>query len=143
MTYKIKTQPNIATGDIINNQAFIYFDANAPVATNIYMHTIGENLSTIFISTIQVIDNQNFSVKIIPNPIHDFTTITINTGLNGVPLSGGREFTLYNTLGQTVKTQDFVNEKLVLQRDDLPQGCYFYTITNNGQRIAQGRLVVQ
>ena len=144
VTYKIKTQPNIATGDIINNQAFIYFDANAPVATNIYTHTIGENLSTIFISTIQVIDNQAFSISVQPNPMRDRTIFEIQSYQNLEGVGNFKpELTLYNTLGQTVKTQDFVNEKLVLQRESLPQGCYFYTITNNGQRIAQGRLVVQ
>jgi hypothetical protein len=151
VTYKIKTKPNIVTGSIINNQAFIYFDANAPVATNIYTHTIGENLSTIFISTIEVVDNAEFSVKIMPNPMHDAAVFECRTDRVGQPGNGSRDaqsprdtqLTLYNTLGQAVKTQQFIDGKLVLERDNLPQGCYFYKITSDGKMMAQGRVVMQ
>jgi Leucine-rich repeat (LRR) protein len=138
VTYKIKTKPNIATGSIINNQAFIYFDANTPVATNIYSHTIGENLSTIFLSTIEMVDNQVFNVKIVPNPMHDAAVFEIGDSQR----PRNTQLTLYNTLGQAVKTQNFVGEQLLLQRDNLPQGCYFYKITNEGRLVAQGRVVM-
>jgi Leucine-rich repeat (LRR) protein len=148
VTYKIKTKPNIATGAIINNQAFIYFDANVPVVTNTYTHTIGENLSTIFISTLQMIDNQEFSVKIKPNPMRDAAEIRLQSyqhleGVSNLNPNLKPEFTLYNTLGQAVKTQPFLGNTLILQRDNLPQGCYFYKITSDGKMMAQGKLVVQ
>jgi Secretion system C-terminal sorting domain/Leucine Rich repeats (2 copies) len=138
VTYKIKTKPNIVTGSIINNQAFIYFDANAPVATNIYTHTIGENLTTIFISTIEVVDNTEFSVKIMPNPMHDAAVFEIGDSQSPRDI----QLTLYNTLGQAVKTQRFIDGKLVLERDNLPQGCYFYKITSEGKMMAQGKVVI-
>jgi Secretion system C-terminal sorting domain len=141
VTYKIKTKPNIVIGSIINNQAFIYFDANAPVATNIYTHTIGENLSTIFISTIEVIDNQEFSVKIMPNPMHDAAVFEIGDSRDSQSPRDAL-LTLYNTLGQAVKTQQFIDGKLILERDNLPQGCYFYKITNEGKMMAQGKVVI-
>jgi Secretion system C-terminal sorting domain len=137
VTYKIKTKPNIVTGSIINNQAFIYFDANTPVATNIYTHTIGENLTTIFISTIEVVGNTEFSVKIMPNPMHDVAVFEIGDSQSPRDI----QLTLYNTLGQAVKTQRFIDGKLVLERDNLPQGCYFYKITSDGKMMAQGRVV--
>jgi Leucine-rich repeat (LRR) protein len=149
VTYKIKTKANIVTGATIQNQAFIYFDANPPVATNIYTHTIGENLNTIFISTLQVVDNQQFSVSVRPNPMHDAAVFVCTTDRNSQLGNRGGDsqsptlLTLYNTLGQAIKTQSFIGETLVLQRDDLPQGCYFYKITNGGASVAQGKLVVE
>jgi uncharacterized repeat protein (TIGR01451 family) len=139
VTYKIKAFNNLSNGTTVNNQAFIYFDANAPVATNIYTHTIGENLSTIFISTIEMIDNQEFSVKIMPNPMHDAAVFEI--GDSQIPRYT-TQLTLYNTLGQAVKTQQFIDGKLILERDNLPQGCYFYKITSEGKMMAQGRVVI-
>ena len=52
-------------------------------------------------------------------------------------------FTLYNTLGQTVKHQTFAGQKLTLTRDGLPQGVYFYSITENGKVIARGKVELQ
>jgi uncharacterized repeat protein (TIGR01451 family) len=138
VTYKIKAFNNLSNGNMINNQAFIYFDANAPVATNIYTHTIGENLSTIFISTIEVVDNAEFSVKIMPNPMHDAAVFEIRDSQS----PRYTQLTLYNTLGQAVKTQQFIDGKLVLERDNLPQGCYFYKITSDGKMMAQGKVVI-
>jgi uncharacterized repeat protein (TIGR01451 family) len=150
VTYKIKAKNNLSNGTTINNQAFIYFDANAPVATNIYTHTIGENLSTIFISTIEVVDNAEFSVKIVPNPMHDAAVFECRTDRVGQSGNSGRDsqsprytqLTLYNTLGQAVKTQQFIDGKLILERDNLPQGCYFYKITSEGKMMAQGKVVI-
>jgi Leucine-rich repeat (LRR) protein len=139
VTYKIKTKANIVTGTTIQNQAFIYFDANLPVATNIYTHTIGENLSTIFITSIDVVDNQQFSISVRPNPMHDAAVFEIRDSQS----PHYALLTLYNTLGQAVKTQSFIGQTLVLQRDDLPQGCYFYKITSGGTSVAQGKLVVE
>jgi Leucine-rich repeat (LRR) protein len=135
VTYSIKTKPNLAVGTTIHNQANIYFDTNAPVATNIYTHTIGE----IVVSTVQSIDNQNIIVKIMPNPMHDAAIFEIGDSQSPTLLT----LTLYNTLGQTVKTQRFVDGKLILERDNLPQGCYFYKISNTNGLLTQGKLIME
>ncbi len=137
VTYHIKTKPNLTNGTTINNQAHIYFDVNAPVATNIYTHTICESLNCVFLNTPQVVDNQ-YQVKIFPNPMSDATRIEVKNAA-----AQKLQFSLYNALGQVVKTQDFNGEALVLQRGDLPQGCYFYTIQREEQIIARGKLQAQ
>jgi Leucine-rich repeat (LRR) protein len=133
VTYSIKPKPNLAAGTTIHNQANIYFDTNAPVATNIYTHTIGE----IVVSTVQSIDNQKIIVKIMPNPMHDAAIFEIGDSQSPTLL------TLYNTLGQTIKTQPFVDGKLILERDNLPQGCYFYKISNANGLLTQGKLIME
>jgi Leucine-rich repeat (LRR) protein len=143
VTYKIKTKANIVTGTTIANQAFIYFDANAPVATNIYTHTIAENRSTIFITAIENQKNQDAKVRIMPNPMHDVAVFKIETSNNENFAHTKPILTVYNMIGQVVKTQNFDNNTLVLQRNDLPDGCYLYKISNNDVEIAKGKLVVQ
>jgi uncharacterized repeat protein (TIGR01451 family) len=147
VTYRIKTKPNLTNSTTINNQAQIYFDVNAPVATNIYMHTIGETYASFLFSTPQIIDNQYF-VKIFPNPMHDVATIEIKTK-NGSLQNENLRFTIYNTLGQAVKTQAFNTngdsqspQHTQITRDNLPNGIYFYSIQQGNEVVARGKLEV-
>ncbi|MBI1224649.1 MAG: T9SS type A sorting domain-containing protein [Bacteroidetes bacterium] len=39
--FRVKLKDDLPVQDLIENQAFVYFDNNLPVATNIYYHTIG------------------------------------------------------------------------------------------------------
>jgi Leucine-rich repeat (LRR) protein len=139
VTYKIKMKPNLANGTTINNQAGIYFDYNPVVLTNIYTHTIGETLAN-FLAVPQIVDN-TYDVTLFPNPAHDDFTIKINSKQTFDITK--TQFTLFNTLGQRIKTQQFTNETLQVQCNDLPKGVYFYTINQDSKRIAQGKLVVQ
>jgi uncharacterized repeat protein (TIGR01451 family) len=143
VTYRIATKPNLSVGTTINNQAQIYFDVNAPVATNIYTHTIGENYASFLFSTPQIVDSQYF-IKIFPNPMHDEATISYQH-LEGVGNfeNENTHFTLYNTLGQAVQQQTFAGQTLTLTRNDLPQGVYFYSITQQNRIIARGKLQVE
>jgi uncharacterized repeat protein (TIGR01451 family) len=140
VTYKIKIAPNLAAGTAIHNQAQIYFDANAPVATNIYTHTIATAENEVYLSAAQVIANQNFSVKIMPNPMHDATVFELTD--NGLLTGTKATLTLYNALGQVQLSQNFVDTRLTLARNHLPQGCYFYKINNENGTIAQGKLIM-
>jgi uncharacterized repeat protein (TIGR01451 family) len=140
VTYRIKTKPNLTNGTTIHNQAQIYFDVNAPVATNIYTHTIGETYAFFLFSTPQIIDNQYF-VKIFPNPIHDAATIEIKTK-NGSLQNENLRFTIYNTLGQALQEQAFAGQTLHFTQNNLPNGIYFYSIQQGNEVVARGKLEV-
>jgi hypothetical protein len=141
VTYSIKTKSNLAIGTTIQNQANIYFDTNAPVATNIYTHTIGE----IVVGTVQSIDNPYFTIKIMPNPMHDMAVFEMNypqsyqQAVNNFKVN----LVLYNALGQAVLSRNFIDEKLILERNNLPQGCYFYKINTENGLLTQGKLVIK
>jgi hypothetical protein len=140
VTYSIKTKPNLAIGTTIQNQANIYFDTNAPVATNIYTHTIGE----IVVGTVQSIDNQYFTIKIIPNPMHDVAVFEMNypQSYQQAVNNFKANLVLYNVLGHAVLSQNFIDGKLLLERNNLPQGCYFYKINNANGLLTQGKLMM-
>jgi uncharacterized repeat protein (TIGR01451 family) len=144
VTYRIKTQPNLAIGTTIPNQANIYFDVNLPVATNTYTHTIGERISSIFLNTPAVIDNQ-YQVKIFPNPIQNEATLQIvntenepNMELNSKPFV----FNLYNPFGQLLQTRVFTQSTLKISSENLPQGIYFYTIQKENSIVTRGKVEV-
>jgi Secretion system C-terminal sorting domain len=83
------------------------------------------------------------TIKAAPNPMHYAAIFTIETGLLTINSTKNTVLTLYNAFGQLVKTQYFANETLVLQRDGLPQGCYFYKITTGETPVAQGKLLME
>lgn len=88
VVFKIKTLPNLVEGDILNNAANIYFDYNAPVATNIATTGIG------------TLAKQDFDfggyLRIYPNPARDFLNVESQ---NGAVIS---TVDIYNVLGQLV-----------------------------------------
>lgn len=86
--FKIKTMPNLVSGDTFSNTASIYFDYNFPIETN--------TATTI----IQALENPDFDFesyfRIAPNPVNDILTIQKKSNIEITTLS------IYNALGQLV-----------------------------------------
>lgn len=76
------------------------------------------------------------SVKIFPNPSHDF--IQINSPLQ---TSDPVEFTLYNLIGQRVMQSSF-GKTTKIKVNHLPQGMYSYTIRVQNDLIQSGKLTI-
>ncbi len=95
-----------------------------------------------FVAT-ETLAAENPIVSLVPNPMHDFTTISYQQSYRPLEGVGNLNLTLYNTLGQVLKTQKFTGETLILQRDELPAGCYFYSIRNGSELVGQGRLMME
>ncbi len=108
IAYKIKPKANIALGDVISNQADIYFDFNQPVTTNMAITTIVNALGVNEFSSL------NFSVY--PSPVADILHIQTNTEI--------RKVTIYNKLGQLVFTSK--NDKIDIS--GLTKGVYFVKV---------------
>ncbi len=139
--YKIRTKSNVVAGQTIDNQANIYFDVNAPVATNTYRHTIAADVASVFLSLSEVVTNRNYTVKVVPNPMHDSALLEIiaNEDINNKV----KTFTLYNVFGQAITTQTFNDNTLLLHRKNMPSGCYIYTINIDNEQISKGKIVVE
>ena len=137
--YKISTKPNLSSGQTIDNQANIYFDYNAPVATNTYRHTIANDVASVFLSLEPAFAQSNTTLKIMPNPMTDFAIFELET--DRLLTQNKATLTLYNTLGQAVHSKNFENNRLTLQRADLPQGCYFYSVKIGEETVTKGKVV--
>jgi uncharacterized repeat protein (TIGR01451 family) len=139
--YTIRTKPNLATGQTINNYANIYFDVNAPVITNTYTHTIADDIASVFLSVTTTYTKPNIALSIIPNPMHDAAVFEITN--KSLSANKNTILTVYNTLGQVVKTQYFENNRLLLERENLPQGIYFYTVLIENELVSKGKVMVK
>jgi len=88
--YKIKPKGNLPDGTQIKNTAFIYFDYNAPVATNT---TINEFMLNVLIKE----NAATFQMSIYPNPVQDNATLVFTT-----PKAQRLQIKGYDMLGQEV-----------------------------------------
>ena len=79
------------------------------------------------------------AVTVAPNPMHETSVISYQN-LGGV---GKLQLNLYNALGQLVATQQALDNQFIIQRNGLPNGCYFYKIQDAKGNAAQGKLLME
>ncbi len=112
--------PDILVGAYKKKEAFVYTVYNATSVDE------GE------------LNNLNFELfQNYPNPFNPSTTISFN-----IATSGNYKLTVYNMLGQKVKT--LINEelssgfqKITLDANNLPSGIYFYSLSGENVKITK------
>jgi hypothetical protein len=137
-TYTIDQNTNLPVGTIINNQAAIYFDYNPPIFTNTTLHTIGENYYRTQVS-VDHIHDEKYTIDVSPNPFHFQTALTVR-GATFETL----HLEILDVTGRIIRHQSIENENtLLLHRQDLLQGVYFYRLKGNGLLIGSGKIIAQ
>lgn len=138
-SYEIQQKPNLPLGTVIENTAAIYFDYNTPIFTNTTFHTIGENyVARLVLTTDKIMDNQ-ITIKAFPNPFDQHTTIQVE-GQDYETLT----LKIVDVAGRVVRNQQVLNQsQIVLERRELNQGLYFYTIEGDGKLLGSGKLIAQ
>ncbi|MBP6732577.1 MAG: T9SS type A sorting domain-containing protein, partial [Chitinophagales bacterium] len=131
VTFSILPKPNLGKGTQITNTADIYFDYNAPVATNSTLNTIDYELS------VADLENGKVAITLMPNPFKEFTTIKID-GENTA-----YELKMFDMLGQQIYQDRTTNNLFSIQRQTLAAGVYMYQITKQGKVIGQGKMIAE
>ncbi|MCP4440535.1 MAG: T9SS type A sorting domain-containing protein, partial [Aureispira sp.] len=135
--YRIAQKTNNPLGTVIENQAAIYFDYNPVVLTNTTFHTVGENFTVSRVS-VDEIWVEEVIVKVYPNPFQEQTTIEVEGG--GYQ---GIELKVYDIMGRMVLQTNTTENKIQLQRGNLPQGVYVYRLEGDGELINTGKIIAQ
>jgi photosystem II stability/assembly factor-like uncharacterized protein len=79
------------------------------------------------------------SVAVSPNPFRSSTRLILDTGAP----DGAWQLTLHDVMGQRVRMLSGEREEaIVITRDDLSVGTYFYTLTVDGSMQATGTMTV-
>ena len=151
--YTIQPKSNLEQGDVLENQAYLFFDYNPPIATNTVFYTICNNEQTMCMPT-GTVDTLYFSVginnintvgnavalRVYPNPANSSVNFDwINLQL---PTASALQIDIKNLLGQTVQSAPINNLHNNIAVQHLPAGIYTYTVLLNQQPMANGRLVV-
>ena len=79
------------------------------------------------------------TVEVYPNPVTDNAIIKIATvnGINNASIS------LTNSMGAVLREIPLKDSETILSKGNLPGGLYFYSVFNNGMKIATGKLIIQ
>ena len=116
--FKIKTKDNLNTGDMVINNANIYFDYNFPIITN--------DAETTFATLRNSGFTKDESIAVYPNP----TTSRINIAAN----SDIKSITLYDVQGRVLET--ILGNTKFIDISDKANGVYFLKIsTNKGSKV--------
>ncbi|MFM2048176.1 MAG: hypothetical protein RI955_724 [Bacteroidota bacterium] len=134
LQFKIKLKSGLTQNTALNNTANIYFDFNAAVITNTTTNTVDYALGVN-----DIVDGNLPTISVAPNPMNEFTTIRID-GLKG---TADVDVTITNLLGEQVKTLTHQTNIITLKRNELSSGIYFYELKNNGNKIGNGKIVME
>ncbi|MBL4652807.1 MAG: T9SS type A sorting domain-containing protein [Flavobacteriales bacterium] len=138
INFTIEQRPGNEFGTVIENTAGIYFDFNDPVITNTAFNTVGiPDTFKVLTTSIPVIYNQVAEIKVYPNPFSKSTTFEI-AGLDGEQVT----IQLFDLTGKRV-TSVVGFGKVELDRRELTNGIYFYSVSSETGVLANGKLVIQ
>ncbi len=121
--FRIKPKPGYAIGDIISNNASIYFDFNAPIITNTFTSTFVESLS--------VSDFEKIGVKMYPNPANNLVYFQRNDFSIDMTLK------VFDIHGKVIYSNlERINNSFTLDVSNWINGVYFVEINNgSGQYV--------
>lgn len=130
--FGIKPKSGLAENTVVNNKAYIYFDYNPPVITNLVLNT--------FVSAIPTsggIDGHSASNKpnviIYPNPATDEITI-----IKSDASSNNYLVSIKNIQGQLLMQQLIVKEKTEIDINSLSKGIYILELCgDNSTEVAK------
>ena len=133
--FSIHLKPNLSNGTVIHNQASIYFDFNAPVATNTTVNTID---NTVAVNPISV---SSLEASLFPNP----ATENLNVIMNHCTLNSNISFSITDMYGKKILNETMTTSQTTFSKTisvaDLSAGIYFLEM-KSGNEISVKKFVV-
>lgn len=118
----------MTVGDTINNIAYIYFDYNTPVVTNLAMTRINTLVSD------NEFEQAEFSIY--PNPTAHSFVIRLNTS------SKARTVEIYSVLGERKLSETVYGGAITVNTNDFSSGIYFVNVWD-GEKHESRKVIIQ
>ena len=134
ITYKVDQLLDNPDGTVLENTAAIYFDFNEAIITSTTTHTIGSEFVTTATFYDDLLQEEN-AISVFPNPSDNIMTFELEEWNTNMHLE------VFNLTGKQLLTQHFDSEKIVLSKETLNEGMYFYTISSNGTTLTSGKFL--
>jgi hypothetical protein len=115
VVFKIKSRSDLLAGNTVSSNANIYFDYNAPVATNT-ANTTYQNLG---VSDFQLDAN----ISVYPNPTHNVVNIKANNTITSVQL--------FDVQGRLLQTKLVNENNTIIDITAQSAGVYFIKVTTD------------
>ncbi|MFT3793603.1 T9SS type A sorting domain-containing protein [Flavobacterium sp.] len=121
VSYKIKPLPGLTVGEVISNDAAIYFDDNAPILTN--------TVTTQIEATFGVVENEFDTLKIYPNPSQEVVSIDWKTNSKTIGVA------IYDLQGKLIleSNREMVSGKTSVDVSRIQTGIYLMKVTADGK----------
>lgn len=142
--FRINQRPDNPVGTAIENTATVIFDYYEPIRTNTVRHVVGVDSLPLLVEIIPTGTRnpgapQGVNVKAYPNPFTEYVAIEVDSWPAGRPL----DFSLFSPDGRLVQASRARANAFIIQRNALPAGTYFYSLTSEGKHIGSGVLLVR
>ena len=96
--------------------------------------TTGLNLST----SLEDIEDLKYEVQVFPNPMYEEATVVLAEGMTDV------RFSLFNATGQEVRRMENIsNNTFTFQKNNLPNGIYFFRVEDGSGKYATGKISIE
>jgi uncharacterized repeat protein (TIGR01451 family) len=132
--YKVKRKDNISLGTNIHNTAYIYFDYNSPIITDIATTLLGERKKHV-----GIVENRDFNIDqiiIYPNPSSDIIHVSLKEVTNIAKIE------LIDFCGKTSVIHGLYNQRsLDLPKGDHASGVYLLKVTDLNGKLRVGKFI--
>jgi uncharacterized repeat protein (TIGR01451 family) len=129
--YAINAVNGLPSGHIIAEPADIYFDYNEAVTTN--------DGAVILLDATGIGEvPEAVTVVVAPNPMSDYTRITLNNSQ-----ADNFRFRVIDITGRMVSDESSTGNTLLLNRNSLSSGLYVYQVVQKNEVVATGKLIMQ
>ena len=129
--FKIKLFPGFVAGDLVSNEASIFFDSNPAIVTNTF--------NTKFITLLGIQSNELGDFVMYPNPANNNVTFSMEDS-NEIM----ETITVTDILGKNIrKISNIANNSILMDVSNLSKGVYFVAITTQSNLKVTKKLVVE
>jgi hypothetical protein len=131
ITFKVKLLPGFAVGDIIPDNASIYFDSNPAIITNTF--------NTQFVTTLNNSTFTSNDIAIYPNPAHNVVQINLqNTSETLTSIK------IFDVLGKTINSIDNIKaNQTSIDVSNLSKGVYLLELTSEHNLKQIKKLIIE
>ncbi len=122
--FSARPYSNVSLGTAIDNTADIFFDFNAPVATNTVTSILSSTLTGV-----EEFSRANINILASPNPFSEYTTIVLPQN------AGSYSYALYDAMGRKVESQINLNARqFQLNKNGHASGIYLLRVMDSEQK---------
>lgn len=116
--------------DISNGKQLLYYEENAGNIVLAYTTDLSSGITEI---------DAKYNSTLYPNPITDIATLRINSNT----LITNAKLIIKDVLGKEVKSITVNSNEIKVDRSNLENGIYFYSVSNEQGIIAKGKLIAE
>ncbi len=136
LQFRISPRADAPLETLVENQAAIYFDFNAPILTNTTFHRLGEQFVTTGLWQPHV---PGATIVVSPNPFDQQARLEVKGMTTNTPL----KLQVFDLQGNKVREMNSSNASFLLNKGNCPSGVYLFRISEKGKLVGTGKLMVQ